>query len=385
MTSGSWFGGRSTMKSSTTTPSPFSTISTALMSPPTLPMALATAPSEPGRSGRAMRIRNTASSWPTAVTNVFRADAGSPDAETWKPGARAALRTLPCPALRRRRSRRRWSRRRTTCSSDAQVDELQPRSPHNITYVDVPRGGEDRYDQAAQAAPPRGATRASWPGTTSRRSPSTGCGSPTRPAPPATSPACSGGLEVVDEGAGGVLPHERTTPKASTDRLDLTRATARQPVTGLGSVAGLRADRGARPSRASCVGRVVEDGVEHVVERVVDPGRIAADQRSGRRATTSSSPTGTTATGSAGPTATRSAPRPGRTDTPAELTLTFVNELVADQLSVEAIHRLYGRLHAEFSDTFTLDGDRRGRRRTRWPPCSVTASWCSTPATGPSG
>jgi len=32
-----------------------------------------------------------------------------------------------------------------------------------------------------------------------------------------------GGLEVVDQGAGGVLPHERTTPKASTDRLDLTR------------------------------------------------------------------------------------------------------------------------------------------------------------------
>src|SRR4249920_471302 len=40
-----------------------------------------------------------------------------------------------------------------------------------------------------------------------------------------------GALEVVatgvDRGGGGgdVLPHERTTPKASTDRLDLTRAT----------------------------------------------------------------------------------------------------------------------------------------------------------------
>ena len=44
-----------------------------------------------------------------------------------------------------------------------------------------------------------------------------------------------GGLEVVDEGAGGVLPHERTTPKASTDRLDLTRATRTNlsPVWGL--------------------------------------------------------------------------------------------------------------------------------------------------------
>jgi uncharacterized protein (DUF1015 family) len=31
----------------------------------------------------------------------------------------------------------------------------------------------------------------------------------------------------------------------------------------------------------------------------------------------------------------------GRTDTPAELTLAFVNELIEEQLSVEAIHRLY--------------------------------------------
>jgi uncharacterized protein (DUF1015 family) len=31
----------------------------------------------------------------------------------------------------------------------------------------------------------------------------------------------------------------------------------------------------------------------------------------------------------------------GRTDTPAELTLAFINELIEEQLSVEAIHRLY--------------------------------------------
>ena len=34
----------------------------------------------------------------------------------------------------------------------------------------------------------------------------------------------------------------------------------------------------------------------------------------------------------------------GSRDTEAELTLTFVNELVADQLSVEAIHRLYSKV-----------------------------------------
>ena len=50
-----------------------------------------------------------------------------------------------------------------------------------------------------------------------------------------------GGLEVVDEGAGGVLPHERVTPKASTDRLDLTRATQANlsPVWGLSLATGL--------------------------------------------------------------------------------------------------------------------------------------------------
>ena len=44
----------------------------------------------------------------------------------------------------------------------------------------------------------------------------------------------------------------------------------------------------------------------------------------------------------------------GRTDTAAEETLTFVSELVADQLSVAAIHRLYDRMYSEFSRTFTL-------------------------------
>ena len=84
-----------------------------------------------------------------------------------------------------------------------------------------------------------------------------------------------GGLEVVDEGAGGVLPHERTTPKASTDRLDLTRATRAQPVAGLGPVAGRRPDRLlAEPGEP--VGEVADDGVEHLVERVTDPERIAA-------------------------------------------------------------------------------------------------------------
>ena len=174
-----------------------------------------------------------------------------------------------------------------------------------------------------------------------------------------------GGLEVVDEGAGGVLPHERTTPKASTDRLDLTRATATNlsPVWGLSLASGLTE---ALHQEGEMLARVVEDGVEHVVERVVDRRRIEqikevvgrddvliADGHHRYGISRTYRDEIRSATGSS--------------DTPAELTLTFVNELVADQLSVEAINRLYGRLHRGFSDTFTLE------ETTRPTPDTLTA------------
>jgi len=50
----------------------------------------------------------------------------------------------------------------------------------------------------------------------------------------------------------------------------------------------------------------------------------------------------------------------GRTDTEAEFTLTFINELVADQLSIEAIHRVYSsisfdELRADLSSSFDVE------------------------------
>src|SRR6185436_14088604 len=84
-----------------------------------------------------------------------------------------------------------------------------------------------------------------------------------------------GALEVVDLGASGVLPHERTTPKAKTDRLDLTRSTSANlsPVWGLSLTPGLT-DLLRQPGTplGSCVD---EAGNEHIVERVDDPERIA--------------------------------------------------------------------------------------------------------------
>lgn len=224
--------------------------------------------------------------------------------------------------------------------SAADLDELGGRSRFNITHVDVPREeqGPDRYVQAA-------ATLRDWidagvmefdPGPTftiyrMRFTDATGAARDIA--------GVLGGLEVVDEGAGGVLPHERVTPKASTDRLDLTRATQANlsPVWGLSLARGLT-EMLAEPGEH--LSTVVVDGVEHVVERVADPERIRAiaelvgsddvliadgHHRYGISRTFRDEVRTTN----------------GDLPNPADETLTFVSELVADQLSVEAIHRLY--------------------------------------------
>ena len=239
--------------------------------------------------------------------------------------------------------------------TDAQVDELQARDAENITRVDVPRGGPDRYAQAAS-------TLAGWVRT----------GVLTRDAEPsytiyrlrfadaAGQPrdvvGVLGALEVVDLGAGGVLPHERTTPKDSTDRLELTRATRANlsPVWGLSLASGLTALL-AEP--AEPVGRVVEDGVEHVWERVTDPVRLAAiGDRLAADDVLIADGHHRYAVARTYRNEVRDATGDGAG--PAELTLAFVNELVADQLSVEAIHRVYdadpGGLRDALGRAFTL-------------------------------
>jgi len=224
--------------------------------------------------------------------------------------------------------------------SDADLDELGSRSPWNITHVDVPResDGAARYDTAA-------ATLREWidagvmsydntPTFTIYRMRFTDASGSARDIA-----GVLGGLEVVDDGAGGVLPHERVTPKASTDRLDLTRATQANlsPVWGLSLASGLT-NLLAEPGEL--IASVTVDGVEHIVERVSDPVRIQAiadtigsddvliadgHHRYGISRTYRDEVRSTN----------------GNQSNPADDTLAFVNELVADQLSVEAIHRLY--------------------------------------------
>lgn len=155
-----------------------------------------------------------------------------------------------------------------------------------------------------------------------------------------------GSLEVVDEGAGGVLPHEQTTPKAKTDRLDLTRATDANlsPVWGLSTKVGLSA---LLSEPGEPVGSVVDaEGVIHSVERVVDKSRIEAIC-----AAVSSSPV-VIADGHHRYAISRTfrdevRARTQSKDTGAELTLTYINELVEEQLSVAAIHRFYNGASAD--------------------------------------
>ena len=114
-----------------------------------------------------------------------------------------------------------------------EVAGLAERSPENVVHVDVPGSVTAYYQEIGRAG------------------------------------------RDGDEGAGGVLAHERTTPKASTDRLDLTRATDANlsPVWGLSLARGLTE---LLREAGEPVGRVDVEDVAHVVERVTDPVRVAA-------------------------------------------------------------------------------------------------------------
>jgi len=168
-----------------------------------------------------------------------------------------------------------------------------------------------------------------------------------------------GALEVVDEGAGGVLPHERTTPKAKTDRLELTRATDANlsPVWGLSLATGLST---LLTEPAELLGELTDDlGVVHSVERVTDDAHIAAIS-----AAIAAHPV-VIADGHHRYAISRTyrdevRERTNSTSTGAELTMTYVNELIDEQLSVAAIHRLYEgitykELAAALSPFFTIN------------------------------
>ena len=214
------------------------------------------------------------------------------------------------------------------------VAALGRKDPHNIVWIDVPQPADDpeRYVTAAEryrAWIDSGVlVRDPSPSFTIYRMAFRDAAGTDR-----VITGVVGGLAV--DGAARVLPHERVTPKASTDRLDLTRATRANlsPVWGLSLASGLTA---ALAEPGELLGAVVVDDVEHRFERVDDPDRLAAISA---------------IIGSDDVLIADGHHRYGisrlfheeQTDSSLASghTLAFVNELIADQLSVEAIHRIY--------------------------------------------
>lgn len=208
--------------------------------------------------------------------------------------------------------------------------------PHNVVHVDMPRGDRP-YERAA-------ATLAEWrsdgtlrlddrPSYTLYRMAFRDDAGRTR-----ATIGVVGALEVVDEGSGGVLPHERTTPKDKTDRLDLTRATA----SNLSCVWGLSLGTGLTEvlrSSGEPVGEIIdEDGVVHSVERVDEPERIEAISEA------ISNSDVLIADGHhryAVARTYRDENRGTSLESAATTTLAYIGELIGDQLAIAAIHRLY--------------------------------------------
>ncbi len=245
--------------------------------------------------------------------------------------------------------------------SPADVAALSARHPHNVVHVDVPlvvhANTADPYAAAAELL-------ASWvssgvlvrddqPSLTVHRMRFVDeAGNPRQTV------GVLGALEVVERGAGGVLPHERTTPKASTDRLDLTRATHANlsPVWGLALAEGLTE---ALAEQAELVGEVSMDGVVHVVERLTDPGRLAAVS------SIVASDDVLIADGHHRYAVARAfrdevvdADDPGLAAA-AGSTLAYVSELTPEQLAIAPIHRVYrglafADLRAALARSFTL-------------------------------
>ncbi len=219
------------------------------------------------------------------------------------------------------------------------------RNNHNIVNIDYPveADGEERYEKANEvlqqwirdgvlvidAAPTFSIYRMSFTDDAGR---------------PRTTIGVIGALEVVNEGAGGVLPHERTTPKAKTDRLDLTRATSTNmsPVWGLSLTAGLTEHL--REAGELVASLVDDNGVIHTLERITDPTRITAIS------TAVASQPVLIADGHHRYAISRSYRdeiRAANGTPDAELTMTYVQELVEEQLSIAAIHRTFARTTAD--------------------------------------
>lgn len=147
-----------------------------------------------------------------------------------------------------------------------------------------------------------------------------------------------GALELSRPDEGGILPHELTTPKATSDRIDLLRSTR----ANLSAVWGLSLTEGLSGllavADAPLAGWTDDDGVEHMAWRLDDPEQVRAI----REAVAASA---VVIADGHHRYETSLSYRDERRDAdgdpgPAASTMAYVVELVEDQLTVRPIHRL---------------------------------------------
>ena len=232
---------------------------------------------------------------------------------------------------------------------DDQRAALASRSPFNAVRIDLPvdEGGDDRYEVARRLlgdwqsdgvlvtdpAPTFTAYRMSYDDDAGRPRHTTGV---------------IGALELTAPGT-DILPHEHTTPKAKSDRLDMLRSCRANTsaIWGLSLAKGLT-DLLPIDTAEPLADFADDDGVRHTVWTIDDPALCEAISSSiaaqpvviadgHHRYETSLAYKGER--------------EPG----PAELTLAYLVELVEDELTVRAIHRLLTGLPDGFDLVAALD------------------------------
>lgn len=150
-----------------------------------------------------------------------------------------------------------------------------------------------------------------------------------------------GALGLERPGEGDVLPHERTTPKAKSDRLDLLRATRANlsAVWGLSLAGGL--SRLLEPPGEPLGSFTDPDGVRHESWRVDDPDRCAAIAQA-----VGSAPVVIADGHHRYETCLTYRDEVGDVVPGSDATLCYVVELAPDQLAVRPIHRVLSGLPA---------------------------------------
>jgi uncharacterized protein (DUF1015 family) len=162
-----------------------------------------------------------------------------------------------------------------------------------------------------------------------------------------------GALGLPNAAGGDILPHERTLPKAKSDRLALLRAMRVNvdPIWGLTLGSGLTALLRAATPLAACTD---VDGVRHELGAIDDPDAVAAI-----RAVVGGAPLVLADGHHRFETAVNYRNEVGAGDAGAAAIMALVVELAADELCIEPIHRLVDLpagldVRARLADAFTV-------------------------------